>query len=42
MSGEYTNIQSRRRVPKSGPAKDMVECRRLKRGRAQEGASPLS
>ena len=31
-------LQGRRRVLKSGPAEDMVECPRLERGRAREGA----
>ena len=32
--------QGRRRALKSGPAEDMVECRRHERGRAREGVAP--
>ena len=32
--------QGRHRVLKSGPAEEIIECRRHKRGRAQEGDPP--
>ena len=34
------NIQGRRRVFKSGPAEEIIECRRHEWGRAREGDSP--
>ena len=35
-----TIIQGRRRVLKSGPAEEIIECRRHERGRARERDSP--
>ena len=35
-------MQGRRRIFKSGPAEEIVECRRHERGRARGGDSPLS
>ena len=36
----YYYIQGRRRVFKSGPAEEIIECRRHEWGRAREGDSP--
>ena len=34
---EYKDLQGRRRVFKSGPTEEAIECRRQERGRAREG-----
>ena len=34
-------LQGRRRVLKSGPAEEIIECRWHERGRAREGTPPL-
>ena len=43
VKSRYFMHQGRRRVLKSGPAEEIIECRRHERGRAREGdPSPLS
>ena len=37
----HVSLQGRRRVFKSGPAEEIIECRRHERGRAREGGSPI-
>ena len=40
MSLVCSILQGRRRVFKSGPAEEIIECRRHERERAREGESP--
>ena len=37
----HTNVQGRRRIFKSGPAKEIIECRRHERGESTRGLGGL-